>query len=148
MTWSNATSEIAHQVLEKVSSKMRLVYCAQPRRIESDFNTVSMISQGDYRERQVFELIQNGADAIGSAVGGENSEGKIKIVLTKHGLYCANEGDPFTFEGIEAIAFPVLSAKRGNEIGRYGQGFKSVLAITYETRIYSRSVSCHYSFEL
>ena len=148
MTWSNATSEIAHQVLEKVSSKMRLVYCAQPRRIESDFNTVSMISQGDYRERQVFELIQNGADAIGSAVGGENSEGKIKIVLTKHGLYCANEGDPFTFEGIEAIAFPVLSAKRGNEIGRYGQGFKSVLAITDEPRIYSRSVSCHYSFEL
>ena len=148
MSWSDSNSEIARKVLDEVTSKMKLGYRAQPKRIESDFNIVRMIYQGDYRERQVFELIQNGADAIGSAATGDSSEGKIKIVLTKNGLYCANEGDPFTLRGIEAIAFPILSAKSGNEIGRYGQGFKSVLAITNEPQIYSRSVSCHYSFQL
>lgn len=148
MEWTDSTSELGQRIISKVAKTNREVYRFAPPRIISDFRIVSLISQGDYRERQIFELVQNGADAIGFIKSDSNLSGRIKIVLTRNGLYCANEGLPFTFEGIEAIALPVMSAKSGNEIGRYGQGFKSVLAVTNEPRIYSRSVSCHYSFQL
>ena len=147
MEWSNSTSELALRVTAK-AEKIRRGYRLDHMRIITDYEIVSSIAQGDYRARQIFELVQNGADAIGASSGDAIVGGKVKIVLTKDGLYCANQGAPFSFEGIEAILYPIHSAKIGNEIGRYGQGFRSVLAVTDQLAIYSRSISCHYSFEL
>jgi superfamily II DNA or RNA helicase len=148
MDWQDSNSELALRVSSEIMGLRRKVYRSDLNVMKSDYKTVALIYQGDYRDRQTFELIQNGADAIGEALPESRATGKIKIVLTKDGLYCANEGAPFTFEGLQALAYPIFSAKTGNQIGRYGQGFKSVLAVTDEPRIYSKSVSIHYSFNL
>lgn len=147
MNWSKSTSDLALRVAAK-AEQIRQGYRHDHMRIVTDHAIVSSISQGDYRARQIYELVQNGADAIGAGSTEQVDGGKVKIVLTKDGLYCANQGAPFSFEGIEAIAYPIHSAKTGNEIGRYGQGFRSVLAVTDRLGIYSRTISCHYSFEL
>lgn len=148
MDWQDSNSELALRVSSEIMGLRRKVYRSDLNVMKSDYKTVALIYQGDYRDRQTFELIQNGADAIGEALPESRATGKIKIVLTREGLYCANEGAPFTFEGLQALAYPIFSAKTGNQIGRYGQGFKSVLAVTDQPRIYSRSASIHYSFDL
>ena len=56
-------------------------------------------------------------------------------------LYCANAGRPFSKNGLAALTLAYLSGKRGDEIGRFGLGFKSVLAVSDAPQIFSRSVS-------
>ena len=57
-----------------------------------------------YARRQLFELIQNGADAL-SGTGG----GRIWIGLTSSYLYCADEGQPIDQDGVRALMFAYLS---------------------------------------
>jgi superfamily II DNA or RNA helicase len=147
MSWGNAESEFAIRVVNEIAKVRRQSYRNDPRLIKDDWNKVQVIFQGDYRSRQIFELVQNGADAISEGKSLGVSKGKIKIVLTREGLYCANSGAPFSFEGITSLAYANSSAKSGSGIGRYGVGFKSVLAITDEPRVYSRSASFHFSFD-
>lgn len=90
-----------------------------------------------YSTRQFVELLQNAADANLNA----NQRGRVEFVLTPDTLYCANEGAPFSEQGIKSISHAYISAKRGEEIGRYGLGFKSVLALSERVQIFSRSVS-------
>ena len=91
--------------------------------------------EGGYGRRQLFELIQNGADEL------LESTRKIHVVLTEDTLYCANEGKPLSVEGVGALLSSHLSPKMGVEIGRFGLGFKSVLAITTRPEVFSRSGS-------
>ena len=93
-------------------------------------------AQGGYGRRQIYELVQNAADELLQQPGG-----MIKLLLTAEALYCANEGTPISEEGVNAILMSDLSVKRGNEIGRFGLGFKSVLAITRRPVFLSRSGS-------
>ncbi len=144
-TWLGKDGELAKSVMNEFVPEMRKVYSVQNGRIHNDFEIVEEIWSGDYRRRQILELVQNGADAILDASSSGNG-GRIKIVLDKTGIYCANEGASFSFKGIEAIGFPMRSGK-SEGIGRYGQGFRSVLAVTNNPRIYSRAGSFHYSFE-
>jgi hypothetical protein len=67
--------------------------------------------------------------------------GRIEVVLTDEYLYCANDGDPVTENGIRSLLHAYLSDKRGAEIGRFGLGFKSVLGVTDKPEFYSRPVS-------
>ncbi|MEU8800519.1 DEAD/DEAH box helicase [Spirillospora sp. NPDC048819] len=60
-------------------------------------------------------------------------------------LYCANAGRPFSKSGLTAITHAHLSGKRGDEIGRFGLGFKSVLAVTDTPQVFSRSVSFEFN---
>ncbi len=145
MNWQDSSTELAKKVLE-VSSLRRTTYRTDHKVMESEIKQIESTYQGDYRTRQIVELIQNGADAIGDASEDFPSR-RIQVILTKNGLYCANGGAPFDFSGIEAISYPMISSKKGDQIGRFGMGFVSVLAVTDEPRIYSRSISCHYSFE-
>lgn len=92
--------------------------------------------QGGYGRRQIFELVQNGADAL----TGHNS-GRIEVLLTESALYCANEGTPIDAQGADAILSSHVSMKRGSEIGRFGIGFKSVLAVSESPEFFSRSGS-------
>ena len=91
--------------------------------------------EGGYGRRQLFELIQNGADEL------LETTGKIHVVLTEDYLYCANEGRPLSVPGAGALLSSHLSPKKGVEIGRFGLGFKSVLAITTRPEVFSRSGS-------
>ncbi|MGY1810173.1 sacsin N-terminal ATP-binding-like domain-containing protein [Blastococcus sp. SYSU D00669] len=92
---------------------------------------------GGYAERQLLELIQNAADTLSR--GGDSGRVEIRLVGTT--LYCANEGEGFTQAGLEAVCHAFLSPKRGEEIGRFGLGFKSVLGVTDRPQVFSRSVS-------
>jgi len=149
--WATSSGEIPQKILNEVNPLTRGSYRLDPNLIDVDAKIVALIAQGDYRHRQIFELIQNAADAIledSKLTGG----GRVKIVLSQNGLYCANEGAPFSLEGFKALRYPIGSAKNGpqangNQIGRYGHGFKSVLAITKKPYIYSRSGSFFYCFE-
>src|SRR4051794_41716703 len=98
--------------------------------------------EGGYGRRQLYELIQNGADEL---LGGA---GRIEVVLTPDALYCANEGKPLSTEGMGALLFSNLSAKTGPEIGRFGLGFKSVLGVSTTPEIFSRTGSVRFDRSL
>lgn len=120
-------------------------YRAQPDLITEHANHEESIRTGGYANRTLLELVQNAADALSSANGDSDDEsrGRVEIVLdTKNEvLYCANAGSPFSAKGLIAITMAHLSAKRGDEIGRFGLGFKSVLAVTPSPQVFSRSIS-------
>lgn len=96
---------------------------------------------GGYGSRQINELLQNAVDAIGAS----DATGTVEFRIADGALYCANEGSGFTRDGVRAVTYAFLSTKRGEEIGRFGLGFKSVLGITDRPQIYSRAVSFEFN---
>ncbi|KQR10441.1 DEAD/DEAH box helicase [Cellulomonas sp. Leaf334] len=92
---------------------------------------------GGYANRQILELVQNAGDALRRS----GRRGRVELHLRGGALYCANEGAPFSEEGLTAVCHAYLSDKRGDEMGRFGLGFKSVLGVTDTPMILSRSVS-------
>lgn len=111
-------------------------YKANPILVDEHANLERAVAQGSYGRRQVYELVQNGADALLDTPGG-----KVHVLLTEHHLYCANEGAPIDQRGVQAILHSHLSVKRRNEIGRFGLGFKSVLGVTKQPEFFCRSGS-------
>ena len=102
------------------------------------------MARGGYARRQLFELVQNAADALAAVPGG----GRIEIRLTENCLYCADNGRPIDRDGVTALMFSHLSPKRGTiEIGRFGLGFKSVLGVSDSPEFFSRSGSFRFSRE-
>ncbi|MCY4326775.1 MAG: DEAD/DEAH box helicase family protein [Rhodobacteraceae bacterium] len=98
-------------------------------------------AQGGYGHRQLFELVQNSADALLNSVGGRT----ILVRLTKENLYCADDGSPIDEEGIKGLMFDRMSSKRNTAaIGRFGRGFKSVLRVTDSPEFFSRSGSLRF----
>ena len=109
-------------------------YRSQPNLIIEHANHEEDTARGGYARRQLFELVQNGADAL----SGTNT-GRIHIRLTPTHLYCADEGQSIDRYGVRALMFSHLSPKRGtSEIGRFGLGFKSVLGVTDTPEFFSR----------
>jgi superfamily II DNA or RNA helicase len=130
--WSGTDSDIGKAV-KKVSNETLAAYGEAPQFVEEHANLERAAIEGGYGRRQLFELVQNGADElIGSA-------GKVHVVLTDHALYCANQGKPLSAKGVGALLASHLSPKKGVEIGRFGLGFKSVLGITSKPEVLSRS---------
>ena len=132
--WSGLDGEIA-LVVDKQRDALLNTYRSDPKRLEEDANTERSIHEGAYAQRQLFELMQNAADAM------RGGDGRCEIVLTDHTLYVANSGAPLTPHGVETLMAAHLSSKRDDQIGRFGLGFKSVLAVTDSPQIYSRSGS-------
>jgi superfamily II DNA or RNA helicase len=134
--WATADGQLVRWISDH---RRRVVdsYRANPYLIEEHGRQEDAFRTGGYAHRQVLELVQNAADALRR--GGQR--GRVEILLAEDTLYCANEGEPFTEAGLEAVCHAYLSDKRGDEIGRFGLGFKSVLGITDEPAIFSRSVS-------
>lgn len=124
-------------------------YQANPNLVSEHANHEESIRVGGYANRALLELVQNAADAMSGIYddGSVESAGRVEIILDVENevLYCANAGRPFSKKGITAIAHAYLSAKRGDEIGRFGLGFKSVLAVTDAPEVYSRSVSFEFN---
>ena len=118
-------------------------YRRQPNLIIEHANHEEDTTRGGYAHRQLFELVQNGADALARSSGG-----RIWIRLTPTHLYCADAGHPIDQDGVRALMFSRLSPKRGtSEIGRFGLGFKSVLGVTDAPDFFSRSGSFRFNRE-
>lgn len=134
--WSEPDQELV-DFLEKWRSVVPRIYREDPKMLEEHVGQENSFRTSGYSRRQITELVQNAADAILRSGG----TGRIKLILTDRHLYCANDGKAFDQAGIDAITHAYLSDKRGEEIGRYGLGFKSVLAVTDNPQVFSRSVS-------
>ena len=119
-------------MIEKLRERRLQVYSTDRGQIKEDYGIEEVVLAGGYGYRQVLELIQNGADAILEAVEAGMDPGsppRIEVVLTDSHLYVANTGAPFSNEGVEALLRSHSSPKRGNQIGRFGLGFKSLLGL-------------------
>jgi superfamily II DNA or RNA helicase len=139
-SWAGTTSPLSRFVAAETQSALD-AYHARPQLIREHSNIEAAISQGGYGRKQLNELIQNAADSI------KERGGRIKVVLTGEALYCANEGEPFTEAGFRTLMLSHSSEKRDDEIGRFGLGFKSVIQVTTEPQIFSRSGSVSWSQE-
>ena len=134
--WSGTDGVIGTYILEECERTLA-AYRSQPNLVLEHANHEEDTARGGYATRQLFELIQNGADALAGS-----GRGRIWLRLTDSHLYCADEGQPINQDGVRALMFSHLSPKRGtSEIGRFGLGFKSVLGVTDRPEFFSRSGS-------
>lgn len=135
--WSNEDSALRNFVEEQQSIAIR-TYEVNPMLLREHVAQEDSFRSGGYSDRQVPELLQNAVDALTEA----HTSGRIEFRLADGALYCANEGGAFAQKGVNAICYAFLSPKRDEEvIGRFGLGFKSVVAITDRPQVFSRSVS-------
>src|SRR4051812_26442418 len=106
-------------VVERQSRACLGAYLEDFSRVESDTNIEISTSQGGYGRKQIYELIQNGADAM------RRAPGRIEVILVNRCLYVANQGAPVSEDGVLTLMSSHVSHKRADEIGRFGLGFKS-----------------------
>ncbi len=133
--WAGVNGVVGTYIGEECGRTLQS-YRAQPNYVLEHANHEEDTARGGYADRQLYELVQNGADALSKRVG------RIEIRLTNSHLYCADSGDPIDTDGVKALMFSYLSPKRGkSEIGRFGLGFKSVLGVSDSPEFFSRSGS-------
>lgn len=119
------------------TEKTLRAYRAQPNLVEEHAKHERDTAHGGYAHRQLFELVQNSADALVGSGGGS-----ILVRLCNNHLYCADDGHPISTDGIRALMFSHMSPKRNTtEIGRFGLGFKSVLGVTNRPDFFGRTGS-------
>jgi superfamily II DNA or RNA helicase len=140
MGWSASDAAIRDYVEERQGVALR-TYEVNPDLLEEHVRQEDSFRIGGYGERQISELLQNAVDALTQA----GVEGRVEFRMANGALYCANEGEPFRRDGVRAVSSAFLSAKRGDEIGRFGLGFKSVLGITNRPQIFSSTVSLEFN---
>lgn len=134
--WEGPDGIIGEYIREECGRTLQ-AYLAQPNYVLEHANHEQDTARGGYADRQLFELVQNGADALSN-----KSAGRIEIRLTDSHLYCADSGEGIEIDGVKALMFSYLSPKRGTaEIGRFGLGFKSVLGVSDSPEFFSRSGS-------
>ena len=134
-TWEGPDGKLGRFVAAETCKTLN-AYREQPNLVTRDANQEYDTARGGYAHRQLYELVQNGADALIHPGTGQS----ILIRLTDRFLYCADDGRPIDTEGVTALMFAHMSTKRGtNQIGRFGMGFKSVLRVTDAPEFFSRS---------
>ena len=116
-------------------------YEAQPRDVNEHFETEIEVLSGGYAYRQLFELIQNAADAIQESA---DKSGRIYVRLEPNRLFAANTGAALDQDGIVALLNARSSAKRAGQIGRFGIGFKSLLKLGGVVDIVSRPIGLRF----
>lgn len=137
MSWPALMDPVLQECITERQSKALQTYEVDHDLLIEHVRQEDSFRTGGYGTRQIPELLQNAVDALGAGGG----RGTVEFRLADGALYCANEGAPFEAEGLTAVTYAFLSAKRGDEIGRFGLGFKSVLGVSDNPQIYSRSVS-------
>ncbi|MER7457505.1 DEAD/DEAH box helicase family protein [Micromonospora sp. NPDC126480] len=135
-TETDLSAKSVSEVVEEQSQRVLETYRIDPGLIQEHANGERRINQGGYGERQVYELVQNGADEMRDLGNGE-----IRVILTDQFLYCANTGNPITPEGADTILRMSVSRKRGGQIGRFGVGVKSVLSVSDAPQFFSTTGS-------
>lgn len=131
-----------HSALEQFNDKRLRSYDADPGLLKEHFGIEETVLAGGYGYRQILELVQNGADALLEAQERSNAlDGDRRIHVQLHGsrLYVANTGAPLGDEGLDALLRSHSSPKRGNQIGRFGLGFKSLLKLNGRIDVFTRA---------
>ncbi len=142
--WAGPDGRISEFIVEETKKTLR-AYREQPHLVTEHANQEHDTAHGGYAHRQLFELVQNSADALANSPGGKS----ILVRLTKNHLYCADDGGAISEDGIRALMFSHMSSKRNtSEIGRFGLGFKSVLGVTDAPEFYSRAGSFRFDREV
>jgi len=103
-------------------------WTASPVRLREDANAEEDSALSAYHDRLVVELAQNAADA-GRRAG---RPGRLALVVDGDVLYAANPGAPLDAAGVEALSHRRVSTKGVDDVGQFGVGFTSVLAVTDE----------------
>ena len=124
-------------------SRLR-AYTAQPRDATEHFETENEALSGGYAYRQLYELVQNAADAI---LESGDATGRIEVVLHPDRLETANTGSPLSEAGIVALLNARSSSKRGAQIGRFGIGFKSLLKLGGKVDLFSKTTGLRFEPE-
>ena len=134
--WAGPDDDLGSYIQDRTRRTLD-AYHKQPDLVEEHANLEHDTARGGYAHRQLFELIQNSADALADSIGG-----RISLKLTDTHLYCADDGQAMSQDGVRALMFSHLSPKRGTaEIGRFGMGFKAVLGVTDSPEFFSHSGS-------
>ena len=135
--WAGVEGEIVDFIVRETEKTVD-AYERQPHLVTEHANHEHDTARGGYAHRQLFELVQNSADALVNSGDGQS----ILVRLTGDHLYCADDGRTIDAAGVAALMFSHMSSKRNtSEIGRFGLGFKSVLGVTHTPEFYSRSGS-------
>ncbi len=127
-------------VEEQCNRRLR-AYEAHPRDAREHFETENEVLSGGYAYRQLYELIQNAADAV---IEAGHAAGRIQVTLFDESLEVANTGAPLDEDGVDALLNARSSPKRGDQIGRFGIGFKSLLKFGGCIDIVSRSIGLRF----
>src|SRR3954447_23980908 len=104
--WEGSDGRVGRHIAD-LNERCLRAYRANSALVEEHANAERIQTEGGYGRRQVWELIQNGADEL------IDRSGRVEVVLTEGHLYCANEGRPVTPEGAGAILSAYRSSKRG-----------------------------------
>lgn len=134
--WTTPDPELVALVIEQRAAATD-VYGRDPVLRREHLGQEDSFRTGGYGTRQAYELVQNALDQLQK--GGK--PGRIELRIADGSLYCANQGAPFAAAGLETISHAYVSSKRGDEIGRFGIGFKSSLGVSDQPQVYSRTVS-------
>ena len=120
------------------------IYEKDPRYIIEDYRK-EQEKIDEYNGRQLLELLQNADDAAISA-----EKKYCFISLTDNKLIVANNGEPFTEDGIESLMYSNLSPKmrEQNKIGQKGLGFRSVLSWANRVTIKSADFAVEFSKDI
>ena len=137
------TYSLAGFLRDECEARLR-AYSAQPRDAVEHYETESDVLSGGYAYRQLFELVQNAADAILEEGRGA---GRIHVRLARDVLVAVNTGAPLDEDGIVALLNARSSSKRGGQIGRFGIGFKSLLKLGGRVDIVSRTIGLRFDPE-
>ena len=141
MSWPELMEPALQEYIEERQATALRTYENDPDLLLEHVRQEDSFRAGGYGTRQISELLQNAVDALGA----DGGPGMVEFRLADGALYCANEGRGFDRDGVRAVTYAFLSTKRGEEIGRFGLGFKSVLGITDRPQIYSRTVSFEFN---
>lgn len=114
-------------------------WAASPARFREDANSEADAATSP---SLLVELAQNAYDAASRA----GVPGALLVEVVDGVLYAANTGAPLDGSGVEALCHLRASAKTSG-VGRYGIGFKAVLAYTDSPAIHSRTGSVAWSRE-
>jgi hypothetical protein len=128
--------------LEELNKRRLESYAVDPGLLKEHYGIEQTVLAGGYGYRQILELVQNGADAILEAQqqGSSPEEtDRIHVLLRDSQLYVANTGAPLSKEGLDALLRSHSSPKRGNQIGRFGLGFKSLLKVGGRIDLFTRT---------
>jgi hypothetical protein len=113
-------------------------WTASPARFREDANAEEDAASAT---SLVAELAQNAADAARRA----GVPGRLHVEVAGGVLYAANTGAPLDAAGVEALSHLRASAKSAGDVGRYGVGFKAVLAVTDAPAVFSGDTAVRWS---
>ncbi|KYG28211.1 DUF3883 domain-containing protein [Alkalihalobacillus trypoxylicola] len=127
--------------IEKELAKIERSYLDSPEKIVSEYNN-EIRNIEDYRGRQLLELLQNADDASVT-----DKERSVLVKFEGNKLIVANNGEPFSKEGILSLMYANLSPKfrEQNKIGNKGLGFRSLLSWANSIYIKSEGLSIKFS---